>query len=66
MPATTRLRHPLVGWLELDCEALHDPESDRWIVFYTFYTAVPGTPSHEALRPLKVVGTQDLTARDRS
>jgi hypothetical protein len=25
------------------------------------YTAAPGTPSHEALRLLKVVGTQELT-----
>jgi transcriptional regulator with XRE-family HTH domain len=55
-----RLRHPLVGWLDLDCEALHDPHSDQWIILYT---APPGTPSHEALRLLKVVGTQDLAAR---
>jgi hypothetical protein len=55
-----RLRHPLVGWLDLDCEALHDPDRDQWIVFYT---ASPGTPSHEALRLLKVIGTQDLTTR---
>lgn len=25
-----------------------------------FYMAAPGTPSHEALRLLKVVGTQEL------
>lgn len=56
--ARKRLRHPLVGWLDLDCEALHDPFQDQWIVLYT---AAPGTPSHEALRLLKVVGTQDLT-----
>jgi hypothetical protein len=61
--ATKRIHHPLVGWLDLDCEALHDPEGDQWIVFYT---AAPGTPSHEALRLLKVVGTQDLTARGPS
>lgn len=41
-----RLHHPLVGWLDLDCEALHDPHRDQWIVLYT---AAPGTPSHEAL-----------------
>jgi transcriptional regulator with XRE-family HTH domain len=61
--ARKRLRHPLVGWLDLDCEALHDPQQDQWIVLYT---AAPGTPSHEALRLLKVVGTQDLTTQDRS
>jgi hypothetical protein len=52
-----RLHHPLVGWLDLDCEALHDPVRDQWIVFYT---ASPGSASVEALRLIKVVGTQDL------
>jgi transcriptional regulator with XRE-family HTH domain len=52
-----RLRHPVVGWLDLDCESLHDPDTDQWVVLYT---AAPGTPSHEALRLLKIVGTQDL------
>ena len=55
-----RLRHPAVGWLNLDCDALHDPERDHWIILYT---AVPGTPDHDALRLLNVIGTQDLTAR---
>lgn len=54
-----RLHHPLVGWLDLDCEGLHDPNRDQWIVFYT---AAPGTPSHEALRLLKVIGIQDLAS----
>jgi transcriptional regulator with XRE-family HTH domain len=58
--ARKRLRHPVVGWLDLDCEALHDPDRDQWVVLYT---APPGTPSHEALRLLKVVGTQDLATR---
>jgi transcriptional regulator with XRE-family HTH domain len=53
-----RLRHPLVGWLDLDCEALHDPDRDQWVIFYT---APLGTSSHEALRLLKVIGTQTLT-----
>jgi transcriptional regulator with XRE-family HTH domain len=52
-----RIRHPVVGWLELDCEGLHDPVRDQWVIFYT---AAPGTPSHEALRLLRVVGVQDL------
>ncbi|MFG1704522.1 helix-turn-helix transcriptional regulator [Nonomuraea sp. M3C6] len=55
--ARKRLNHPTVGWLELDCEALHVPESDQWVVLYT---AAPGSPSYEALRLLKVIGTQDL------
>jgi transcriptional regulator with XRE-family HTH domain len=45
-----RVRHPQAGWLDLDRDALHDPQSDQWIVLYT---ATPGTPAHEALRLLK-------------
>ncbi|MGI5287258.1 helix-turn-helix transcriptional regulator [Nonomuraea polychroma] len=52
-----RLRHPALGWLELECQALHVPESDQWVVLHT---AAPGSPSSEALRLLKVIGTQDL------
>jgi transcriptional regulator with XRE-family HTH domain len=55
-----RILHPEVGRLDLDCEALHDPRVDQWIILYT---AAPGTPSHDALRLLKVVGTQDLKLR---
>lgn len=53
-----RIVHPVVGPLDLDCEALHDPHRDQWTIFYT---AAPGTPSHSALRLLKVVGGQDMT-----
>ncbi|MFC0038246.1 helix-turn-helix transcriptional regulator [Actinomadura rayongensis] len=53
-----RLHHPSVDWLDLDCEALHDPVRDQWIILYT---AAPGTPSHESLRLLNVIGTQSLT-----
>jgi hypothetical protein len=35
------------------------PDADQRLVLYT---ATPGTRSHEALRLLKVIGTQDLTA----
>ncbi len=55
-----RLHHPVVGWLDLDCQALLDPGADQWVIFYT---ATPGSPSHEALKLLKVVGTQDLAPR---
>jgi len=57
--ARKRLRHPTLGWLDLDCDALHDPDDDHWIVLYT---AEPGTSTHEALQLLKVIGTQDLAA----
>lgn len=52
-----RLTHPVVGELELDCETLFIPDRDQRIVLYT---AAPGTPSHQALQLLKVVGLQDL------
>ncbi|WBP91803.1 helix-turn-helix transcriptional regulator [Kitasatospora cathayae] len=55
-----RILHPVVGPLDLDCEALHDPHRDQWTIFFT---AAPGTPSHSALRLLKVVGSQDLAVR---
>ncbi|KJE25345.1 hypothetical protein FF36_00478 [Frankia torreyi] len=54
-----RLNHPDVGWLDLDCDALHDPERDQWIILYS---AAPGTPTHRALQLLKVIGTQRLGA----
>ncbi|MGA4792079.1 helix-turn-helix transcriptional regulator [Nocardia sp. AB354] len=54
-----RLRHPSVGWITLDCDALHDPERDQWVILYT---AATGTPDREALRLIKVIGTQNLTS----
>jgi hypothetical protein len=32
--AIKRLRHPSRGWLSFDCEVLHDPERDHWIMLY--------------------------------
>jgi transcriptional regulator with XRE-family HTH domain len=55
--STKRIRHPVLGWLELECEGLHDPYRDQWVIFYT---AAPGTPCAEALGLLRVIGTQDL------
>jgi transcriptional regulator with XRE-family HTH domain len=51
------VEHPDVGRIDLDCTALHDPERDQWIIMYT---AAPGTPAHQALQLLKVIGTQQL------
>jgi transcriptional regulator with XRE-family HTH domain len=44
-----RIRHPVVGWLDLECDALHDPARDQWTVFYT---AGSGAAA-EALRSLR-------------
>lgn len=49
--------HPVVGVLHLDCETLFVPDRDQRLVLYT---APPGSPSHQALQLLKVVGLQDL------
>lgn len=50
--------HPQVGSINLQSEMLLVPDCDQRILLYT---AEPGTPSHEALRLLKVIGTQDLS-----
>ncbi|MEN3269271.1 MAG: hypothetical protein V7646_6165 [Pseudonocardia sp.] len=55
-----RLLHPSVGWLDLECEAMHLPEADQWVVFFT---APPGSPTSEALALLGVIGVQQLEHR---
>ncbi|MGP4023753.1 MmyB family transcriptional regulator [Actinomadura sp. 3N407] len=58
--STKRMTHPVVGEIEVHCDVLVVPERDQKVVLYT---AAPGTPSHEALKLLRVVGTQDLAPR---
>lgn len=55
-----RMVHPVVGELDMHCDVLYVPERDQRVVLYT---AAPGTPSHEALKLLRVVGIQDLSVR---
>ncbi|MGH9271119.1 MAG: hypothetical protein ACRDZ2_07585, partial [Ilumatobacteraceae bacterium] len=52
-----RAVHPVVGPIELDIETLLIPDRDQRLVLYT---AAPGTPAHEALQLLRVIGTQNL------
>lgn len=52
-----RFVHPAVGFLELTCQRLLDPEQGHSLLVYT---AVPGTESQEKLRLLSVVGSQRL------
>ncbi|CNF43323.1 DNA-binding protein%2C HTH regulator [Mycobacterium tuberculosis] len=54
------MTHPVVGELDMHCDVLYVPERDQRVVLYT---TTPGTPSHEAMRLLRVVGTQDLSTR---
>jgi transcriptional regulator with XRE-family HTH domain len=53
-----RVRHPVVGDLELDCEVLLSADHDQRLILHT---ARPGSESYERLRLLRVVGLQDLT-----
>ena len=48
-----RFVHPEVGILELHCQSLTDPTNGHHLLVYT---AVPGSPSHEALTLLSVIG----------
>ncbi|MGW4568614.1 MmyB family transcriptional regulator, partial [Streptomyces sp. NPDC004561] len=52
-------RHPLVGPVTVNCDALDLTDRDQQVVIYT---AVPGSPSEEALRLLSVIGTQHMSA----
>lgn len=47
---TKHIHHPRAGELELVCTMLHVPDRNQRIVLYT---AIPGTPSYDALRLLK-------------
>lgn len=56
-PPVKRFVHPEVGELELSCQNLLDPVQSHSLLVYT---AAPGTPSHEKLQLLSVVGAQRL------
>lgn len=53
-----RFLHPVVGLMELDCEALLNPEHDQRLIVHT---ARPGSRSYERLELLRVIGLQNLT-----
>jgi transcriptional regulator with XRE-family HTH domain len=55
------MTHPLVGRLEMHCNLLMIPDRDQLAVLFT---ADPGTPSHQALSLLSVIGSQDMTFGD--
>lgn len=52
-------KHPELGPLTLDCDTLHVPDADQSVVVYS---AAAGTPEHDQLSLLRVVGTQDFSA----
>jgi transcriptional regulator with XRE-family HTH domain len=48
-----RFIHPEVGRLDLHCQTLVDPETDHTLLIFT---AVPGSPSHDTLQLLAILG----------
>ncbi|GAB3673130.1 helix-turn-helix transcriptional regulator [Angustibacter aerolatus] len=55
---TKTLDHPVVGPLTLECDTLVVPDVDQTL---HVFSAAPGTPAHDALALLLVVGTQQLS-----
>ncbi|WP_405429052.1 helix-turn-helix transcriptional regulator [Micromonospora sp. NBC_00617] len=51
-------QHPLVGPVTVNCDVLDIADRDQWLIIHT---AVPGSPSAEALRLLSVLGSQRMT-----
>jgi len=54
---TKRIAHPQLGILELDCDVLLVPDLDQELIVYS---AAPNTREADALRLLRVIGTQRL------
>jgi transcriptional regulator with XRE-family HTH domain len=52
------INHPQLGPMTLTCDILTVPERDQHVVLFT---AEPGTPAHDALRLLSVIGLQQLS-----
>jgi transcriptional regulator with XRE-family HTH domain len=50
--------HPQLGPITLRCDILLVPERDQHVVLFT---AEPGTPAHDALQLLSVIGLQQLS-----
>ncbi|MFJ3795794.1 helix-turn-helix transcriptional regulator [Streptomyces sp. NPDC090088] len=59
---TKTFRHPVVGPVTVNCDALDITDRDQQVVIYT---ATPGSPSEEALRLLSVIGTQRMDRADQ-
>jgi transcriptional regulator with XRE-family HTH domain len=54
---TKTVRHPELGSIQLDCDALHLPDSDQRMIVYS---APPHSSAADALALLRVIGLQRL------
>jgi transcriptional regulator with XRE-family HTH domain len=54
-----RFQHPRLGYLELHCQTLLDPDQSQVLLVFT---AIPGSESQEKLQLLSVIGDQRLDA----
>ncbi|MDQ1463113.1 MAG: hypothetical protein QOC73_54, partial [Actinomycetota bacterium] len=54
---TKRIVHPQVGTISLHCQVLVDPDQSQSLLVFT---ATPGSRSHDKLRLLSVIGSQEL------
>ena len=55
------VEHPLVGWLEFECQVLHISTADQRLIVYC---AEPGSPTQQAFRRLARAGrSHGVTAR---
>jgi transcriptional regulator with XRE-family HTH domain len=55
--STKTIHHPQVGVIELDCDALHLPDTDQRLIVYS---APANGPAADALALLRVIGLQQL------
>lgn len=58
-----RIVHPSLGVIELDCHALFSEDGHQRLLWFS---APPGTEGAAQLELLSVIGTQDMTAGERS
>jgi transcriptional regulator with XRE-family HTH domain len=59
--STKTVVHPEIGRITLDCDLLLLPDTDQRLVVYS---AAAGTPAADALALLRVIGVQELGARE--
>jgi transcriptional regulator with XRE-family HTH domain len=54
--------HPVVGRIDLDCEVMFSPDHDQRLIIHS---ARAGTPAHQALALLRVLGTERMASAEQ-